>query len=142
MVPFRVERIDHIVLRCSDLERSIRFYEAVLGCEVVRRRPDLGLVHLRAGSSLIDLVDVAGKLGLPGGPAAGSHARNLDHLCLRVEPFDDEALFRHLASHGVKLPGPVAARFGAEGVGPSLYIEDPDGNVVELKGPAGTEVHA
>ncbi len=136
MVPFSVLRIDHVVLRVRDMGRSIHFYETVLGCSVERRRPDLGLVHLRAVSSLIDLVDLTGRLGLPGGPGPGTGARNVDHLCLRVEPFDEQALRRHLNSHGLAPRGPVAQNFGAEGVGPSLYIEDPDANIVELKGPA------
>lgn len=136
MPPFAVRRIDHVVFRVSDVERSIRFYEAVLGCSVERRRPDLGLVHLRAGSALIDLVDVAGKLGLRGGPAPGAEARNVDHVCLRIEPFDERALLEHLAACAVEPRGPVARNFGAEGVGPSLTIEDPDGNAIELKGPA------
>jgi catechol 2,3-dioxygenase-like lactoylglutathione lyase family enzyme len=136
MTPFTVQRIDHVVLRVCDLERSIRFYETVLGCTVERRRADLGLVHLRAGDSMIDLVDVHGKLGLAGGPAPGSGARNVDHFCLRVEPFAESALRRHLAAHGVEPRGPTVQRFGAEGTGPSFHVEDPDGNVVELKGPA------
>jgi glyoxylase I family protein len=136
MSPFVVEHIDHVVLRVRDLAASVRFYEAVLGLEVARDRPDLGLVHLRAGASLIDLVAVDGPLGLPGGAAPGHEGRNVDHLCLRVEPFDEVAIVAHLASHGVRPRGPAAINFGAEGQGPSLYFEDPDGNAVELKGPA------
>ncbi len=79
MHPFRIQRIDHIVLRASDLERSIRFYQQVLGCELVKRREDLGMVHLRAGASLIDLVDVQGPLGRAGGgPALPGERRNVD----------------------------------------------------------------
>lgn len=136
VTPFTVHHIDHLVLRVPDLGRSERFYTAVLGCTVERRRPDLGLLHLRAGRSLIDLVDVAGPLGRPGGPAAGATARNVDHLCLRIEPFDEAALRAHLARHGVAPRGDVVQNFGAEGTGPSLYVEDPDGNAIELKGPA------
>jgi catechol 2,3-dioxygenase-like lactoylglutathione lyase family enzyme len=134
--PFTVERIDHVVFRVADLERAAGFYHAVLGCDVARRRDDLGLLHLRAGASLIDLVAVDGPLGRKGGGAAGSQGRNVDHLCLRVEPFDADALIAHLARHGVAPLGPPGNNFGAEGVGPSLYISDPDGNVVELKGPS------
>jgi ribosomal protein S18 acetylase RimI-like enzyme/catechol 2,3-dioxygenase-like lactoylglutathione lyase family enzyme len=135
-IPFATQRIDHVVLRVADLERSIAFYGAVLGCVEERHRADLGLVHLRAGASMIDLVDINGRLGLPGGPAAGAQARNVDHLCLRVDPFVEDEIVRHLAAQGVQARGPATLNFGAEGTGPSLYIQDPDGNVVELKGPS------
>lgn len=135
--PFAVQRLDHVVLRVRDLDRAEAFYRDVLGCEVARRRDDLGLRHLRAGASMIDLVSVDGKLGLRGGAAAGDGARNMDHLCLRVEPFDEAAIVAHLARHGLAPQGPATANFGAEGDGMSLYIHDPDGNAVELKGPAG-----
>jgi extradiol dioxygenase family protein len=111
-----------------------RFYCDVLGCKVERARQDIGLIQLRAGQSLIDLVPIDGELGSRGGAAPGAEGRNLDHFCLRVEPFDEDAIRRHLAAHRVEA-GPIAQRFGAEGEGPSLYISDPEGNVVELKGP-------
>ena len=90
----RIREIDHVVLRVVDLDRALAFYRDVLGCPLERRQDDIGLVQLRAGRSLIDLVPIDGVLGRAGGAAAG-----------------------------------------AEGEGPSLYIRDPDGNVVELKGP-------
>lgn len=133
--PFDVRSLDHVVLRVRDLDRSEAFYRELLGCEVARRRDDLGLRHLRAGASMIDLVAVDGKLGRGGGPA-GAQGRNLDHLCLRIEPFDEAAIATHLASHGVVPQGPAAINFGAEGDGLSLYFDDPDGNTVELKGPS------
>jgi glyoxylase I family protein len=92
------------------------------------------LLQLRAGSSLIDLVTLEGPLGRAGGAPAGSEGRNVDHFCLRIEPFDEPALRAHLATHGIAA-GEAVQRYGAEGSGPSLYITDPDGNVVELKGP-------
>ncbi|PNS07525.1 VOC family protein [Solilutibacter silvestris] len=134
--PFVLQRIDHVVLRVGDPERSLAFYRDVLGCDVVKRRDDLGLIHLRCGASMIDLVDVQGKLGLAGGAAAGEQARNVDHVCLRIEPFDETALVTHLAAHGLKPLGPAHDNFGAEGDGPSLYLRDPDGNTIELKGPS------
>jgi glyoxylase I family protein len=135
MIPFQVQRIDHVVFRVEDLERSIAFYKAAVGCEVVRLRPELGLVHLRAGASMIDLVSVAGPLGQRGGTAPGSEGRNVDHLCLRIEPFDEAALLAHLRQCGAPADGAAVQNFGAEGVGWSLYFTDPDGNVIELKGP-------
>ncbi len=136
MLPFALKNIDHVVLRVPSLERSIAFYESVVGCQVVKRRDDLGLVHLRAGSSMIDLVSLAGRLGSMGGAGPGSEGRNVDHLCLRIEPFDAPSLIAHLRGCGVEPLGPVSNNFGAEGNGPSLYFKDPDGNVIEFKGPA------
>jgi len=134
--PFSVLRIDHVVLRVKDVERSIAFYCDVLGCTVEKRRDDLGLVHLRAGASLIDLVTPDGPLGKPGGALAGAEGRNVDHLCLRIEPFDETTIRARMAQHGVPVHGEVQNNFGAEGNGPSIYLTDPDGNSVELKGAA------
>ena len=132
----RIRELDHLVLRVIDLDRMLRFYCDALGCTVERRQESIGLVQLRAGRSLLDLVPVAGKLGRAGGAPPGAEGRNLDHFCFRVEPFDEPAIRSHLQAHGVAL-GPVAARYGAEGEGPSIYVTDPEGNVVELKGPPG-----
>lgn len=131
---FRLLGMDHLVLRVVDLEETLRFYCDALGCAVERRRDDIGLIQLRAGSALIDLVPVSGKLGRAGGAAPGPEGRNLDHFCLRIEPFDGEAIREQLAQHGYQA-GPVERRYGAEGDGPSIYVTDPEGNVVELKGP-------
>lgn len=136
MPAFSVLRIDHVVLRVKDAERSIAFYRGVLGCAVEKRRDDLGLVHLRAGTSLIDLVTRDGPLGRQGGALAGAEGRNVDHVCLRIEPFDEAVIRTLMAEHGVAVNGEVQNNFGAEGNGPSIYVADPDGNTVELKGPA------
>jgi catechol 2,3-dioxygenase-like lactoylglutathione lyase family enzyme len=132
----KLQGLDHLVLRVVDLDAMVRFYVDTLGCSVERRQDEIGLVQLRAGQSLIDLVPVSGKLGRMGGAAPGVEGRNLDHFCLRVEPFDDAALRAHLAAHGVEA-GKTESRYGAEGEGPSIYLSDPEGNVVELKGPPG-----
>jgi glyoxylase I family protein len=129
-----IREIDHIVLRVIDLDRMLRFYRDVLGCTVERRQDAIGLVQLRAGRSLVDLVPVNGEIGRAGGAAPGKEGRNVDHFCFRVEPFDEAAIRSQLAAHQVEA-GPPASRNGAEGVGPSIYISDPEGNVVELKGP-------
>jgi catechol 2,3-dioxygenase-like lactoylglutathione lyase family enzyme len=129
-----IRDIDHVVLRVADLPAMLAFYCDVLGCTVERRVDELGLVQLRAGRSLIDLVPVDSKLGRAGGSAPGRGGRNMDHFCVRVEPFDETAIRRHLSSHGVDA-GRTESRYGAEGQGPSIYISDPEENVVELKGP-------
>ena len=120
----RLREIDHVVLRVKDMQRMVRFYAEVLGAEFVAHRPEFNMTHLRAGSSMID--PVAGDAG------AG---RNMDHFCLRVEPFDEAAILAHLKSHGVAL-GETRTRYGAEGNGVSIYLTDPEGNQVELKGPS------
>lgn len=133
-----IREIDHLVLRVVDLEAMLRFYCDALGCTVERRQDEIGLVQLRAGRSMIDLVPVSGKLGNAGGAAPGKEARNLDHFCLRVEPFDEPEIRRQLSEHGVEA-GAIESRYGAEGEGPSIYLCDPEGNVVELKGPPSAQ---
>ena len=132
--PFSIRDLDHLVLRVANLERSLAFYCGVLGCTVERRQEAIGLVQLRAGRSLIDLVPLDGKLGSAGGAGPGAEGRNVDHFCLRVDPFDGHAITTYLRDNGLS-PGNVAPRFGADGKGPSIYLTDPDGNMVELKGP-------
>ena len=135
---FAIKNIDHVVVCVSDLERALKFYTEVLGCAEERRVGAIGLVQLRAGASMIDL-----QLINPGPEEAelGAATRNMDHFAIRIEPFDAPALRRHLADHGVDA-GEVVQRHGAEGDGPSLYIDDPDGNMIELKGPASQPVDA
>jgi glyoxylase I family protein len=130
---FSIREIDHLVLRVVDLEKMLRFYCDALGCSV-ERRVDTGLIQLRAGRSLIDLVPVGSEMGKTGGAAPGKEGRNLEHFCLRIEPFDETALRDWLAGHDVEV-STVKTRYGAEGFGPSVYVADPEGNIVELKGP-------
>jgi glyoxylase I family protein len=132
----RIREIDHLVLRVIDLDRMLGFYCDVLGCTIERRQDSLGLVQLRAGRCLIDLVPVDGELGRAGGAPPAKEGRNLDHFCFRIEPFDEAAIRRQLLAHKVEAEA-TATRNGAEGEGPSIYISDPEGNVVELKGPPG-----
>lgn len=141
MPPFTLRNLDHVVLRVLNLATSIKFYTEVLGCTVERMREDLGLVHLRTGTSMIDLVSVNGKLGVVGGVAAGTEGRNVDHLCLRIDPFEEDQIVAHLRLCGIEPHGPVVMNFGAEGTGPSIYVSDPDGNTIELKG-RSTPEHA
>lgn len=124
--------IDHIVLRAIDMKSMLHFYCDVLGC-TIERTLDIGLVQLRAGSSLIDLVPVDSELGRKGGAAPAREALNLDHVCLLIEPFDESRLREHFLCFGIDLDK-VDTRYGATGFGPSIYLRDPQGNTVELKG--------
>jgi len=132
--PFAILGLDHVVLRAVDPAGLERFYMDVLGCTLERRQGTL--TQLRAGSALIDIVpaDAAG----PAGGTSRHGGANLDHLCLRVAPFDAAAITRHLEAHGAACGEPVS-RYGAEGRGLSVYLTDPEGNGVELKGPVGGE---
>ncbi|MDI1325675.1 MAG: VOC family protein [Brevundimonas sp.] len=129
---FTVTGIDHVVLRVRDLDRSLDFYTRVLGCPVERRQDEIGLVQLRAGSSLIDLVSVDGVVGRRGGAAPGPDAHNLDHMCIRIAAFEPEAAREHLRRHGVEVES-EGVRYGANGEGMSFSIRDPEGNGVELR---------
>lgn len=130
---FKIQQIDHIVLRVAELEPMLDFYLGVLGCTLDRTREDLGLYQIRAGDALIDLVTLDGKLGRAGGKGPGKEGRNLDHFCLRVTPFDPDQIMSHLRQHGIE-GVELRSRYGAQGQGPSLYVSDPEGNVIELKG--------
>lgn len=128
-----VTGIDHLVLRCRDLAAMERFYTEVLGLEVARRQDRLGLVQLRAGAQLVDLVDASGLLGQQGGAPPGAEGRNLDHFCLTIADFDLAQVTAHLEAHGAKV-GESGRRFGAKGMGVSVYLTDPEGNGLELRG--------
>jgi len=133
---FEIQQLDHLVLRARDCQALVDFYCEVLGMKVERTVESVGLVQLRAGASLIDIVDSNGVLGRRRGePPDSNNGANLDHFCLRIDPFDAEAIRSHLESHGVDT-GDVQTVYGAEGYGPSIYLDDPEGNTVELKGPS------
>ena len=131
---FRLTAIDHIVLRVEDVDACIAFYQDVLGCPLESASPDIGLYQLRAGDCIIDLVAVDSVLGAEGGRGPGPEGHNVDHFCVRIEPFDEADLRVHLEEHGVE-PGQTYNNWGGDGRGPSMYISDPAGNTVELKGP-------
>ena len=134
--PFALRAIDHVVLRIGDLPASLHFYCDVLGCSVDKRQEAIGLIQVRAGTSLIDLVPLDGMLGRRGGAGPGREGRNLDHFAIQVAPFDEAKIRTHLSAHGIEIVE-SGQRYGAEGTGPSVYILDPDGNTIELKGPVG-----
>jgi glyoxylase I family protein len=122
---FHVERIDHVVLRVRNLAAMVQFYERTLGFKVERTLEALHLVQMRAGASMLDLIQ--GER-----PATGG---NMDHLCFRIEPFDRATIAARLGPLGIAL-GETVERYGAEGSGPSVYFHDPEGNQIELKGAA------
>ena len=131
--PISIKLIDHVVIRVESLDRMIAFYCNVLSCQLEKGPGDNGLAQLRAGDSLIDLVDVASALGRSGGGQPHRENGNMDHVCLQIEPWQEDKLTAHLSKHKVE-HGEIAARYGALGYGPSLYLKDPEGNTVELKG--------
>ena len=135
----RIKGLDHVVIRAQVAETMVEFYCNVLGCVVERRAsPELGLIQLRAGDCLIDIVAVDSEIGRMGGAAPVKEGRNMDHFCVRVETLNEEAIREHLARYGV-VGSKLETRYGAEGNGPSIYIQDPDGNTVELKGPPNSK---
>lgn len=134
MIPFTLKALDHVVLRIRDLDASLEFYRDVLGCTMEKVQEKIGLYQLRAGQSLIDLIPLDEPLGKMGGAGPAKEGRNLDHFAIQVAPFDEAAIRAHLTAHGIEA-GESGTRYGAEGEGPSIYIRDPDGNTVELKGP-------
>ena len=123
--PLRVAELDHVVIRCRDRERSLDFYARLLGCPEERRIEAIGLVQLRAGASMIDLV--------PADPPPTHEGRNVDHFCVGIDAGDMGEVARWLRAEGVEVLGDPTARYGARGMGLSLYVLDPDGNIVELK---------
>jgi catechol 2,3-dioxygenase-like lactoylglutathione lyase family enzyme len=133
--PLNIRTIDHVVIRVRSLERMVEFYCDVLGCRLERGPGTKGLAQLRAGDSLIDLIDCQSPLARETGSEPHAAMGNMDHVCFRIEPWDLESLESHLDRAGVvvDLRG---ERYGAAGTGPSIYIRDPEGNSLELKGPA------
>jgi catechol-2,3-dioxygenase len=125
--------IDHIVLRSEHYRELIDFYRDIIGCQLERETStEFGLTQLRAGNALIDIVDVNGELGKTGGAAPGPTGNNLDHFCLQIEACDEAELIAYLQAHDIDC-GEFHERYGAQGMGRSLYIRDIDGNTVELR---------
>ena len=125
--------IDHVVIRVHQLAPMLNFYRDILGACLKKENADMGLYHLSIGSSMIDLVPVDGKLGLQGGVPPGREGHNVDHIAIKIFPFDGEKIRKYLINQGVNSEEPVI-RYGANGKGPSIYIKDPEGNGIELKG--------
>tara|TARA_B100000676_G_C17985173_1_gene791472 strand:+ start:327 stop:875 length:549 start_codon:yes stop_codon:yes gene_type:complete len=134
MSPINVIGLDHVVLRVANIKISLEWYKNVLGCVEERIVPNLGLYQLRLGLALIDLVPFDGTLGKIGGGPPTKKRRNMDHFAIQIIDFDEKKIRLHLSRQGVESTS-VERRYGSLGHGPSMYILDPDGNTVELKGP-------
>ena len=131
-IPYRTKGLDHVVLRAKDIDKMLNFYSNVLGLPVRKHNTSAGLWHLQAGYSMIDLVDISKSAGQAGDPPP-SAGKNVDHIALKIDPFDIDTLRAYFASRDVDIKS-FQIRFGADGEGPSVYLEDPEGNGVELKG--------
>jgi len=131
--PFALEGLDHVVLLVEDMEQAEHFYRSVLGCTVENALPQYGMLQLRAGAALIDLVDITAAEGAWAKPPTAG-GRNMDHVCIATGRWDEAAMRAHLADHGVEIVE-EGIRGGARGDGLSFYVKDPSGNVLELKGP-------
>ena len=132
-LPFELEGLDHVVLLVRDMAEAQRFYEQVLGCTVDRALPQYGMLQLRAGASLIDLVDIGASAGEWARPEVEG-GRNMAHVCISTGPCDEQAMRAHLSRHGIAIVE-EGIRYGAGGDGMSFYICDPSGNQIELKSP-------
>ena len=128
-----IAAIDHIVLRTSKIKAMLDFYCNVLGCKVERETStETGLTQLRAGNALIDLVTVESELGRMGGGAPTETENNVDHFCLQLKSISEADIKKHLSAFGID-GGSFKERYGAQGFGKSIYIQDPEGNTVELR---------
>ncbi len=119
----RVTGLDHIVLDCADVERSVAWWRDELGVEPLRleewRRGEVPFVSVRLDEhTIIDLL------------AAERTGENVNHVALTVDDVDLEDL---AASGRFDVVGGPATLFGARGIGRGLYVRDPDGNVIELR---------
>ena len=132
--PFEIQRLDHLVLRTRDIDRLVAFYEG-LGCTIVRKLDTMSMCQMRAGDSMIDIVSIAPDSAAPDSAAGAERGRNLDHFAIRVEPFDESAILAYCEAHAIESQPMPMSLLGADGYGPAIYIKDPDGNRVELKGP-------
>ena len=123
--PIKIAELDHVVFRCRDQARMLDFYSRILGLVEERRIEQIGLIQLRAGRSMIDLVPAKGT--------PDEKSRNVDHVCLGLEAADLPAVARFLKDNAVEVMGEPATRYGARGMGLSIYVRDPEGNIIELK---------
>jgi len=130
--PYKIHGIDHVVLCALNAYNLVAFYRDVVGCQIIWDRPDIGLTHLQAGNAIIDIISIDGPLGKEGVSQPDGYGRNVDHICILIDPFDFETLQSYFATHKVTISSPEL-RFGAVGYSSSIYLKDPEGNGIELK---------
>ena len=131
--PFALEGIDHVVLLVDDMAAARAFYLGVLGCSVENALPRYGMLQLRAGTALVDLVDISGAPGAWARPPVAG-GRNVDHVCIATGAWDERPMRAWLAAHNVAIVE-EGVNNGARGESLSFYVKDPAGNTIELTGP-------
>lgn len=119
---FAIQCIDHIVLKTTNLEEMLNFYCDILGCKFERQVASVGLTQLRAGDSMIDLLQVESR----------ESGQNIEHFCLRISPFDYASLEKYFHDKNIAIYN-YGKRYGAQGTGESFYLKDPENNEIELK---------
>ena len=131
--PFALEGIDHVVLLVDDMAAARAFYLEVIGCTIDNALPRYGMLQLRAGAALLDLVDISGEPGAWARPPVEG-GRNMDHVCIATGAWDEDEMRAWLAARGVPIIE-EGVNNGARGESLSFYVRDPAGNVIELTGP-------
>ncbi len=130
---FKIKRLDHLVIKTINIKEMTSFYCFILGYKIQRDSlKETGLLELSAGESMIDLFDSRHESNLN---TFSSESKNntIDHFCILLDNFDETDIKVHLKSFGVEC-SEIEMNYGSSGYGPSIYIHDPDGNKVELKG--------
>ena len=128
----KITELDHIVLRVSDVETSLQFYTQVLGLQA-ERVEQWRAGEIRFPSARLNADTIIDFFAADQEPIGREGAKNQDHYCMVIEPTDMEELKTKFEALGVDIQAGPGKRWGSHGDGISLYIYDPDDNVVELR---------
>ncbi len=133
--------IDHVVLWVESPKRALKFYVGVIGLASVRQqdfeegKASFPSVRLNE-TTLLDLMDrnnISAVRDITGGGDEVGGAP-MNHICLSMSAAEFASLTARLREHGVEVKSGGENAFGAQGIaGQSVYIRDPDGNVLELR---------